>query len=94
MTIYRNIIRTAMHTSICYIIGSLLLFVCCTSPNSADNHTTATDTIRFNSQLAEELARMREVDQIAAGIPTGKYAERSQEEWSAFRDSVFQTHDL
>ena len=35
---------------------------------------------------------MAEVDQIAAYIPQGEYKKMSQEEWNAFKDSVFTTH--
>ncbi|MDX1674550.1 MAG: DUF6624 domain-containing protein [Longimicrobiales bacterium] len=42
--------------------------------------------------LAAELARMHEVDQVAAAWPQGEYAELSDEEWNAFKDSVFTAH--
>ncbi|MUP44692.1 hypothetical protein E0K83_02905 [Gramella sp. BOM4] len=50
--------------------------------------------VEFNQELADELARMVEVDQVAANIPQGKYKEMSQQEWKAFKDSVFTTHQL
>jgi hypothetical protein len=48
--------------------------------------------IVFNPALAEELEKMKEVDQIAAYIPQGEYTKMSTEEWNAFKDSVFTTH--
>lgn len=48
----------------------------------------------FNQALAEELARMVEVDQIAANIPQGEYKQLSLEAWKAFQDSVFTTHQV
>jgi len=46
----------------------------------------------FNQDLADELNRMAEVDQIAAYIPQGEYERMSKGEWNAFKDSVFTTH--
>ncbi|MGY5848498.1 hypothetical protein ACW6QP_13900 [Salegentibacter sp. HM20] len=43
----------------------------------------------FNQELANELRRIAEIDQIAAYIPQGEYKQLSQEEWAAFKDSVF-----
>ncbi len=48
--------------------------------------------VEFNQELAGELARMYEVDQIAAGMPQGQFRELSREEWQAYKDSVFTTH--
>lgn len=48
--------------------------------------------VEFNQELVEELARIAEIDQIAAYIPQGKYKELSQEQWNSFKDSVFTTH--
>lgn len=53
---------------------------------------TQAEAVVFNQALAEELAVMKETDQIAAYIPQGKYAELSEEQWKAFKDSVFTTH--
>lgn len=47
---------------------------------------------QFNAELARELKAMREIDQIAAYIPKGEYKELNPEEWKAFKDSVFTTH--
>ncbi|MFD2567330.1 DUF6624 domain-containing protein [Pseudotenacibaculum haliotis] len=46
----------------------------------------------FNQDLANELEKMAEVDQIAAYIPQGEYKKLSTEDWNAFKDSVFTTH--
>ena len=48
--------------------------------------------IEFNQDLADELKKMAEVDQIAAYIPQGEYEKMSNEEWNSFKDSVFTTH--
>lgn len=50
------------------------------------------DKVVFNQELAMELEKMKEVDQIAAYIPQGEYTKMSKEEWNAFKDSVFTTH--
>ena len=48
----------------------------------------------FNQDLADELKRMAETDQIAAYIPQGEYKKMTSEEWSSFKDSVFTTHQI
>ena len=47
---------------------------------------------KFNQELAKELRRIAEIDQIAAYIPQGEYKKLTQEEWNEFKDSVFTTH--
>lgn len=42
--------------------------------------------------LADSLATMVSIDQIAANIPTGKYKSLPKEVWLQFKDSVFVTH--
>jgi len=49
-------------------------------------------TVEFNEDLANELKKMAEIDQIAAYIPQGEYKKLSQEQWNSFKDSVFTTH--
>lgn len=49
--------------------------------------------VEFNQVLANELLRMVGVDQIAAGVPSGKYKELPLEEWKKLKDSVFRTHE-
>ncbi|WGH75737.1 hypothetical protein P8625_00815 [Tenacibaculum tangerinum] len=46
-------------------------------------------TKEYNQQLVNELASMFQIDQVAAGIPSGKYKELSEDEWKSFKDSVF-----
>jgi hypothetical protein len=48
----------------------------------------------FNQKLADQLAGMAAVDQQAAWIPVGKFKSLSEEEWNAFKDSVFTTHKI
>jgi hypothetical protein len=43
----------------------------------------------FNNELASELKKMAEIDQIAAYIPQGQYLKLSPKQWNKFRDSVF-----
>ena len=49
--------------------------------------------VEFNQVLADEFLRMVGVDQIAAGVPSGKYKQLPLEEWKKFKDSVFRTHE-
>ncbi len=53
---------------------------------------TMVKKVIYDQQLADELKRMEGIDQIAAYIPHGAYAELSEEEWNSFKDSVFTTH--
>jgi hypothetical protein len=48
----------------------------------------------FNQDLVDELAKMYAMDQLAASnaYPPENYSHLSQEEWSAFKDSVYTTH--
>jgi hypothetical protein len=71
-----------------FILG--LLNIGCKEKKSETEKTEP--IIEFNQELVGELARMTEIDQIAAYIPQGKYKELSQEQWNAFKDSVFITH--
>ena len=47
--------------------------------------------IEFNQELADELKSMMEIDQIAAGIPQGKYKDWAM--LNSFKDSVFTAHN-
>lgn len=49
--------------------------------------------VEFNQVLANELLRIVGVDQIAAGVVSGKYKELPLKEWKKFKDSVFRTHE-
>jgi hypothetical protein len=46
----------------------------------------------YNQPLADSLAKLVAVDQIAAYIPTGEYKKLSREQWDRFKDSVFTNH--
>lgn len=50
------------------------------------------EKVEFNQNLADELSKMAEVDQIAAYIPQGKYKKMTNKQWTSFKDSVFTTH--
>lgn len=51
-------------------------------------------TVVYNQDLAKEFEKMSVIDQLAAtnANPPEKYSHLSQEEWSAFKDSVYTTH--
>ena len=70
------------------IIG-LLILGC--KEKSADKKVT-NKKVEFNQDLAFELKKMAEIDQIAAYIPQGEYKMFSENEWNSFKDSVFTTH--
>jgi hypothetical protein len=73
------------------ILIGLLLFGC--KERKGENMSVA-EKVEFDQNLADELKRMAEIDQIAAYIPQGKYKEMSSEEWNSFKDSVFTTHQI
>lgn len=52
----------------------------------------ANEKVKFSQELAYELKKMAEIDQIAAYIPQGEYKEFSKEKWNSFKDSVYTTH--
>ncbi|AXY72973.1 hypothetical protein D3H65_02875 [Paraflavitalea soli] len=52
----------------------------------------AQNTAAFNKALADSLNTWKDVDQIAANIPSGKYKELSREAWQHYKDSVFGNH--
>jgi len=68
---------------------ALLIFGC--KQNNSDSKPVQ-EKVTFNQELADELKRMAEVDQIAAYIPQGEYTKMSNEQWNTFKDSVFTTH--
>ncbi len=70
------------------IIG-FLIFGC--KNKNADRKITEVK-VEFNQDLADELKKMAEVDQIAAYIPQGEYKEMTKKQWNSFKDSVFTTH--
>lgn len=48
--------------------------------------------VTFNKALADSLNTWKDVDQIAANIPSGKYKELPTEAWQHYKDSVFGNH--
>lgn len=46
----------------------------------------------FNQELANELEKMAQTDQIAAYIPQGEYKKLSAQEWQAFKDQTFRSN--
>ena len=81
-----------------HITALIFLFVLCNFTSCQQNSTSEQkqtpekETVEFNEEIAKELARRAEVDQIAAWIPQGKFKEYSKEEWKAYKDSVFQAN--
>lgn len=71
------------------IIGSIILGC----KESTMEKKMPEEKVQFNQDLADELKKMAEVDQIAAYIPQGEYKKMSSEQWNAFKDSVFVTHE-
>ncbi|TDS14863.1 DUF6624 domain-containing protein [Sphingobacterium paludis] len=43
-------------------------------------------------RMKDELREMVAIDQVAAKVRTGKYKDYTEEQWQAFKDSVFQTN--
>lgn len=74
-----------------FVFIGLLITACQGEKSGHNNNATI---MKFNQKLAAELERMAETDQIAAYIPEGKYKELSEEQWNAFKDSVFTTHQF
>lgn len=72
------------------ILVLAILFISC-NENKKEKQIPENKT-KFNRELANELRRIAEIDQVAAYIPQGEYKKLSQEEWNAYRDSVFTTH--
>ena len=78
-----------MKKPITILLIAVLSFGC--KQNTSDSKPVQ-EKVTFNQELADELKRMAEVDQIAAYIPQGEYKKLTNEEWNAFKDSVFTTH--
>ena len=72
------------------IVAVLTLFGC--KEKSSENKVIQ-EKVVFSQDLADELKKMAEIDQIAAWVPEGKYKEWPQEKWNSFKDSVFTTHE-
>lgn len=58
----------------------------------SDEKKVTAEKVEFNQDLAEELEKLGEVDEIAGFIPQGEYKKLTDAEWSSFKDSVFITH--
>ncbi|WP_298903802.1 DUF6624 domain-containing protein [uncultured Psychroserpens sp.] len=71
------------------LIVGFLIFGC---KNKNANKKITEEKVVFNQDLADELKRMAEVDQIAAYIPQGDYKKMTEAQWNSFKDSVFTTH--
>lgn len=75
------------------IIGIVLIsFFILGCKDNESKKEIAEQKVEFNQDLANELKKMAEVDQIAAYIPQGEYKKMSEEQWNFFKDSVFTTH--
>jgi len=72
------------------ILIFVILLIACKEDSTEKRLTSNQNT--FNQDLANELRRIAKTDQIAANIPQGEYKKLSQEEWNAFKDSVFTNH--
>lgn len=75
------------------ILRILLIGISLTGCNHLHADKKDNEKVVFNQELADELTKMAEVDQIAAYIPQGEYKKMTTEQWNAFKDSVFTTHE-
>ena len=73
------------------IILIAIIIIGCENKNNLTK-ITESKSVEFNQDLANELERMAEIDQIAAYIRQGEYMKLTLEEWNSFKDSVFTTH--
>lgn len=73
------------------ILTAVLVFGC-QEKGTQDNYSL--EKTEFSQDLANELKRMAQLDQIAAYIPQGEYKKMSSEQWSMFKDSVFTSHQI
>ncbi|PRX43111.1 hypothetical protein [Salegentibacter salegens] len=71
------------------LIIAILIIAC--KENNTEKRLTSNQT-NFNQDLANELRRIAKIDQIATYIPQGEYKKLTQEEWNAFKDRVFTSH--
>lgn len=61
---------------------------------SCKNLNQEINEVKFNQELTDELMKRAELDQTAAWIPEGRFKEYTQEEWKAYKDSVFTTNKV
>lgn len=73
------------------LIVGLLLFGC---KEKTSEKREIKEKIEFNQELANELKKMAEIDQIAAYIPQGEYKKMTDIQWNSYKDSVFTTHEM
>lgn len=73
------------------LIVGLLLFGC---KEKTSEKREIKEKIEFNQELANELKKMAEIDQIAAYIPQGEYKKMTDMQWNSYKDSVFTTHEM
>ncbi|MDF4220768.1 hypothetical protein PXC01_04150 [Maribacter sp. M208] len=73
------------------LIVGLLLFGC---KEKTSEKREIKEKLEFNQELANELKKMAEIDQIAAYIPQGEYKKMTDMQWNSYKDSVFTTHEM
>lgn len=73
------------------LILGLLMFGC---KERVSDQKVSEKKVEFNQELVQELQEMVQIDQMAASnaFPPEKYSQLSQEEWEAFKDSIFRHH--
>ena len=75
------------------ISGLLILQLWISSCKQSNNQNEGRGkTVEFNQGLADELKAMGVIDQIAAGVPQGKF--KNWDQFNPFKDSVFSTHKI
>lgn len=79
-----------MKQTLAILLIGLLLIGC--KEKTSNEKESQEKKVVFSQELADELSRMAEVDQIAAYIPQGEYKKMTNEQWNSFKDSVFTTH--
>lgn len=72
----------------------ILLFLFLVGFSACERKTISESGVRFNQTLADEIAVMAEIDQVAAYVPQGEYLKLSSEEWQGFKDSVFRANQI
>jgi len=75
-----------MYKSSLFFTSLIILLQACASKGQ-QNEKSVKNELDFD--LRNEIAQMAEVDQTAAWIPQGEFKNYSQEEWRAYKDSVF-----
>lgn len=78
-----------MKTTIKILIIAFLLVGCKKKISYAQE---VQEEAAYRQELAVELYKMAEVDQIAAHVPQGEHKKWSNEKWDSYKDSIFRTH--